>query len=49
MLAGAGFAQQLREISDFIEDIEYERAVEKVKALLDSVRQKVGAEHGTQR
>ena len=48
-MLGGDFAPQLREISNLIEDIEYERAAEKVKALLASVRLKAGAEHEAQR
>jgi len=39
LLAGTGFEKQLRELADLIEDIEYEGAVERVKALLATLRQ----------
>ncbi len=42
LLAGTGFETQLRELADLIEDIEYERALEVVKVLLDTLRQKNG-------
>jgi two-component system, sensor histidine kinase and response regulator len=42
LLVGNGFDKQLRELADFIEDIEYESAVETVKNLLGTLRQKSG-------
>ncbi len=41
-LPGPVFDKQLRELGDLIEDIEYERAAEMVKVLLDTLRQKSG-------
>ncbi len=45
-LENTPFAEFLRELTGFIEDIEYERAVEAAKALLELLRQTAGNGHG---
>jgi hypothetical protein len=45
-LENTPFAGSLRELAGLIEDIEYERAVEAAKALLELLRQRAGNGHG---
>jgi two-component system, sensor histidine kinase and response regulator len=45
-LENTPFAEALRELAGLIEDIEYERAVEAAKALLELLRQSAGNGHG---
>jgi two-component system, sensor histidine kinase and response regulator len=46
LLENTPFAETLRELAGHIEDIEYERAVEAAKALLELLRQSAGKGHG---